>query len=353
MTFYYEKFVEIRKAKRWSAKVLAEKCNVSRQAVSGWEHGRLNPSEKNIRKLAAILNVPVSQISTYQDSIPTSARKKSSTAQRLLSTANSADKKRWKTHNTITKLMKQKFKSMEQTSIVTKTILNSIDAIFYIKDKNSQYIAANEKFNENLKLNPGYDATGKTDMDLFFETEAEMNHKEDLEIIITGNTIEREDYIPGSHKTRWGLITKTPIFEKEKIVGVLGYIVDTTERKKLEKTLQFITNSIHRMQNKKMFYGILDKNIKFIYTDRKAFEEVLGFPIASPIHDWKTWFNEIVHPNDREKQISYVASNFSNVPTVREYRIIHPKKGLRWIRANFSQYMGTFMSFSTDITDEK
>jgi hypothetical protein len=103
-----------------------------------------------------------------------------------------------------------------------------------------------------------------------------------------------------------------------------------------------------------MFYGIVDKNRKIIFSDRKAYEEILGIPSSLPVKEIEEfWINNIVHPDDRKEQELYFRRNFANAPLVRQYRINHPRKGLRWIRTTTSIYLDNFMSFSEDITEEK
>ena len=178
-------------------------------------------------------------------------------------------------------------------------------------------------------------------------------YKEDLGVIQTGDPVnDREDYIPGSKKKKWGLISKTPILENDKIAGVLGMITDITVRKKQEKALQFLISTINNRQGNKIFYGIVDKNVNIVYTDRTAYEEILGIPVSLPSNQIEEyWLNNIVHPNDREKQ-KLLLKNL-NFPPIREYQIIHPRKGLRWIRTIASMYLDNIMSFSEDITEEK
>ena len=110
---------------------------------------------------------------------------------------------------------------------------------------------------------------------------------------------------------------------------------------------------LHQMETKvegKFDQEIFDKDLNVIYSDPTAFEEVLGTPRTVSPADFEYWLS-LVHPDDREEQRSYLEKR--DFPLLREYRIIHPKKGLRWIRTSNSQYMDNYVSFSEDVTDEK
>jgi len=355
MIFYHTKFRELCKLKRWGPTSIARACGVTRQSVYLWTSGDIVPSEKNIRKLALVIDVPLSEISIYQDEMPLSNLEIPAIIQSFISSANSTKEVRKTGSENIISLVIQQYRKEKQLSITTKAILNSIHSILYIKDINSKFIIVNQEFIKKLNLPSKHIILGKSDSDLFPKDEAEENYREDLDIIRTGNPVtNRENYIIGSRKKKWGLISKTPIFENNKIAGVIGSITDITEKKKHETALLFLTKSISKLQNKNMSYGIFDKNNSLIYADRSAYEEMFGIPQTVPAMECTAyWLNEIVHKNDTTEQATYVSSGYVDVPPVRKYRIIHPKKGLRWIRETTSWYLDSIMSFSEDITKQK
>ena len=63
MIFYKEEFKKQRKQSRWSFATLSKHCGVDASTLSRWESGIHYPSESNVRMLANILNIPVSEIS--------------------------------------------------------------------------------------------------------------------------------------------------------------------------------------------------------------------------------------------------------------------------------------------------
>ena len=52
-----DKIARLRKKNGWSQEELAEKMNVSRQAVSKWESGQSDPSTTNLLALAKLFGV--------------------------------------------------------------------------------------------------------------------------------------------------------------------------------------------------------------------------------------------------------------------------------------------------------
>ncbi len=52
-----DKIIKLRKVNGWSQEELAEKLNVSRQAISRWENGTALPDVNNILQLSKLFNV--------------------------------------------------------------------------------------------------------------------------------------------------------------------------------------------------------------------------------------------------------------------------------------------------------
>ena len=57
-----EKLYELRRAAGLSQEELAERLNVSRQAVSKWENGSADPSTTNLLAVAKLYNVPAEEL---------------------------------------------------------------------------------------------------------------------------------------------------------------------------------------------------------------------------------------------------------------------------------------------------
>ena len=54
-----DKIIRLRRKNGWSQEELAEKMNVSRQAVSKWEMGQSVPTPRNLEGIEAVLDLPV------------------------------------------------------------------------------------------------------------------------------------------------------------------------------------------------------------------------------------------------------------------------------------------------------
>ena len=52
-----DKIIKLRKENRWSQEDLAERLNVSRQAISRWENGTALPDAQNVLQISKLFNV--------------------------------------------------------------------------------------------------------------------------------------------------------------------------------------------------------------------------------------------------------------------------------------------------------
>ena len=52
-----EKIIQLRKVNSWSQEDLAEKLDISRQAISRWENGTALPDSNNLLQLSKLFNV--------------------------------------------------------------------------------------------------------------------------------------------------------------------------------------------------------------------------------------------------------------------------------------------------------
>ena len=176
MTFYHDVFKKMYKEQRWSHASLSKKSGISRQSIGKWTLGKADPTEKNIRRLARILNTPVSHISSYEDDMPTAELQDiSSAVNSALAYSEITTDELHDDYNALVELATKQYMHMEQTSLIVKAVLEATPSISYVKDTSSKYVIANKQFIDNLKLNPDFNVLGTTDSDFFNKEETEKN----------------------------------------------------------------------------------------------------------------------------------------------------------------------------------
>ena len=163
---------------------------------------------------------------------------------------------------------------------------------------------------------------GKTDYDFFPQSEAKINNEMDKEVIACGKSIiDKECYIPGNRKAKWGIMSKIPILDSEdRIEGVVGHFVDITARRKAEEEYDRIVN----MSPNLICVTGMDGYFKFV---NPAWEKLLGYtsdellskPVASFIHP-----DDIVRSNAERANLAR-----GNLTLDFENRYIHKDGSIR------------------------
>ena len=252
MLFYRDKLVKIIKQKDLKKASIQRKLNVSRPAFWNWEKGKSVPSEDNIRKLAKILEINVSEISDLKekeldqqifDKIIEQPK-----GNNWLKQTNASYEERTKIQNSIIEKIQNTYSELAESKMVISALLNNMDIIFYIKNHNNRYITANNNFIDTMKLNENYNVNGKTDIDLMSANDAKKNQAEDDSIIKNRKKITYEGVIPNTRKKRWAIVTKIPIFnEDDDVYGLAATYMDITERRQLEEKLNVLDASMNQV----------------------------------------------------------------------------------------------------------
>ncbi len=130
-------------------------------------------------------------------------------------------------------------KKAEKTILTLKQemqiILDSVRAWIFYKDKENKYIKVNKAFADVMNR-PKEQLENVSLFDLYPKEQAEAFWKDDKEIIESGksrmNIIEPMDSPDG---LRWVQTDKIPYIDSDgKLIGVIGFTLDITERKKAE-----------------------------------------------------------------------------------------------------------------------
>ena len=353
MIFKHEEFKKIRSEKRWSLEALGNAVGLSRRSLTNWENGHSEPKEQNIRKLASILDVPLSMISDLQDTLPVSSKNLEDSTSEFMSFYKEEVENKKRIDHVIAGIRVLENK-LNESSLVINAIISSINAPIYIKDVNQKYILANNAYIEHLELNSGFRVAGKRDEDFFSTLEAVKNIKEDQHVLDRGEEIiNHERFIPGSRKNKWGMISKYPIYDAEKkISGVIGLFIDITERTKNENLRKLMETAL--LNNASSVLYIFNSKFKLIYLS-DSFQNVFGYPKEKHLEDKDFWLNHCLHPDYREKFLKY--RDLKNWPKFLQYRGFNSKKQIKWLEA--TSYKFTYLNteclayFERDISSQK
>ena len=315
------KFKSLRKKQKLTLQELAQKVGRTRNTLSSWENGKSTPSESKIRMLARILDTTVDKISDLEPEIPLSSTSFSEAAESWHLLANSNEHKIDTKIEPLISGINSLKKELRNSKIIIDALLSTSSVMIYIKDQNQRYITANKAFLKNTAFLDMEPVLNKTDSCFFSRKEAEINFNQDKNVLLHGKPLLNvEEYIPGTRKKKWGLISKTPVFDTTgNIAGLIGTFVDITKRKEAEYVRKMLEGNVELIPDAVGIFDVTNQELAFI---SNAMEELTGYSLSSFDKDDGTFWKTIcVHPDDRPLIVDPENTNIS-FPKDNSLRII-------------------------------
>ena len=362
MKFNKENFKLIRKRKAISLKKITSQIGKSYRTLLAWEKGERNPGESDIRILAQLLDVSVSEISDLKDitTSDTPYYHHSLGALEQLHREFSGDlplEKQTYLLNLRNELeqLTAEVKMLKIANNRQKLVIDSLHTFIYTKDTQLRFIDANVSFLSYLNI-PLEELIGKNNHELFASKDIEELFLIEKEVLFKGaRIVDREITIPGSNGIKRGVLSVYPAFnDDEKVTRIICSIKDISafsaeqkRRKMMEFTINKLNDAVWITANKPVPHFLFVSN---------SMARIYGRPLDDFYRDHKLWL-DLVHPDDR-KRISDITKNKDNFPRRTQYRIILPDGSIRWVES--SAYKNTDQHYNNiifgtirDITKEK
>jgi PAS domain S-box-containing protein len=128
-------------------------------------------------------------------------------------------------------------KRLTQQGQLLQTILDATPDIVGLQDRELAYKAVNKAFCQFVSKEEE-DIIGKTDFDIFPEDLVEKNRLENLKVMETGKSFEKQEEIKNSGGMRWLHVVKIPVNDPDgNIAGILWSGRDITELKHIQARL--------------------------------------------------------------------------------------------------------------------
>ncbi len=239
-----------------------------------------------------------------------------------------------------------------------KLILNNIPYIVYIKDNHNRIIKVNHIFCSKFEIVPK-EIEGKF-ADSFFPKNVVEKCKEKEKLIFTTEkpiTGSEEVFTINSKNENYFIVERIPLFGKQKIVGIIVFAYDITEKKKTEielrrwkKRFDFATTATGQ--------AVFERDWEtgfVIWTDN--IKDLFGYS-PSELKSRDKWYEKIV-PSDIENYLLNFKKYSDNLsPYSLTYRIIDSEGKQRSVKESgfFLTDEGKIIStvgIISDITDQK
>ncbi|WP_214173275.1 PAS domain-containing hybrid sensor histidine kinase/response regulator [Citrifermentans pelophilum] len=128
---------------------------------------------------------------------------------------------------------------LHSSIIYTRTLLDTIPDLIWLKDLNGVYLSCNRTFERFFGASEA-DIIGKTDHDFVVKELADSFREHDRKAMAAGKPSSNEEWVTFADNGQQALLytTKTPMFDAEgRLIGILGVGRDITDRKIVEDKL--------------------------------------------------------------------------------------------------------------------
>ncbi len=219
--------------------------------------------------------------------------------------------------------------SREQMDLWQTAFASALD-LLALKNKDLVYEAANLSFCRFLGLEQEK-VVGRTDFDLFSQSEAETRRQEDAQVMSSGKSLIQDEQVAGAAGKSWLQVSRTPLLDGTgQCVGLFWSGRDITAQREAEEALRLSEarfRAVVEDQVELICRFLPDGTLTFVndvfcrYFGRRR-KELIGQPFASVIFD-----------QDREEMKERVLSLAPEKPaTALDVRAVVPNGDMRCLR---------------------
>jgi two-component system sensor histidine kinase/response regulator len=243
-----------------------------------------------------------------------------------------------------------------------QALMDSAPDTIYFHDREGRFLRINKAQAQMLGIADPKEAIGKTDFDFFSPEAAREFQAAEQKLLNTGQPIldAVQKITKPDGRIQWVSATETPLRDAQgKIIGYVGISRDITARKQVEEALAASEEQFRQLaENIHEIFFVGEPERRGLTYLSPAYEEIWGRPRQEAYDRADAWIDTI-HPEDRERVISFFARAYRGEQADEEYRVVRPDGSVRSIKARafpVRDAAGKFyrvVGIAEDITESK
>lgn len=195
-----------------------------------------------------------------------------------------------------------------------RTLIDHLPDSIYVKDTQSRFIITNRAELILIGAKTEEETIGKTVNYYLEDKSAEQHLHNDRKLLETGTALVNQEELVINKKgeMKWLLTTRVPLQEDDdRIIGLVGISRDITDRKNIEESLR-LSNERFNIVSKATNDAIWDWDLRtenMFWND--AMFSLFGYK-PSEISKTTNWWEQHIHPDDRERVVSKITKHIEN-----------------------------------------
>lgn len=133
--------------------------------------------------------------------------------------------------------IEEHLQAIEKREHYQRALLNNFPFMVWLKDEQGRYLAVNQAFLAGFGWPSAEVLIGKTDLDIAASNLARDYREEDLTVFSSSSSRVIEELIEIRGQLRWFETAKSPVSGDGRVIGMVGYARDITERKASEAAI--------------------------------------------------------------------------------------------------------------------
>jgi len=251
-------------------------------------------------------------------------------------------------------LVRERTKELSESEAFLNTLLDAIPIPIYFKDRDGRYLGCNRAYETLFGLESGQ-LVGKTVFDINPRDLAETGHAKDNELFESGGIQQYERQVKNAQGLLRDVIFNKAVFTDSQgaVGGLVGTILDITERRKVEEERKLLEAQLHQAQKMEaigQLSGGIAHDFNNILTAIIGYSEIILMQMEkdSPL---RHFVEQVLTSADRASELTNGLLAFSRK------QILHPKPiELCGVVRNVKKMLGRLLpediAFRTTVAEE-